>query len=129
MGNEEIRNAASEDVPVSEPAPEWSGNELDDIPPTRVSYPGRRIIAMSEEEMRKAGLIFAVIMLLFAASGIFLSRFSPARTSFDLANCVHITRNADRLSCYDRAAMSGAAPFKGASPFSTYSRSDLETPG
>jgi hypothetical protein len=125
MGTEEIRKAAGEEFPSGESAPEWSGDDLDEVAVAREPRAEERIIGMSEGEMRKAGMIFAIIILLFTASGIFLSDVASEIIPFDLANCIHIARNAERLSCYDRAVMGAGVPFKGASPFSTYSRSDL----
>ncbi|HML28751.1 MAG TPA: hypothetical protein PKE16_07925, partial [Hyphomicrobium sp.] len=71
-----------------------------------------------------ASMLFGLIILAFAAIGISLPQFVPARQSDEFLNCVQIIESGERLSCYDKAAQSAAAPFKGGSPFSTFSRSD-----
>jgi hypothetical protein len=108
---------------------EWSEKELDDVSPTRRHFPDRGPLGLSDDQLRKAGLLFGIIILGFVGLGISLSQFFPERRGAEFLNCAHIARSDERLSCYDKAAVSAAAPFKGGAPFSTYSRADLTTSG
>ena len=102
----------------------WSGDELDDVPLGRV----RRFvssIAMSDEQLCKAGVLCALIIVGFAAFGVALSRVAPEAHRVAFSSCANVVGSAARLSCYDRAAVSAGAPFKGGSPFSTYLRADV----
>lgn len=124
------------DVPTTENATsdsregaEWSDRELDDAPAATAHSVERSPATLSDDEMRAASVLFGLIILVFAVIGISLPQFVPEKQSDEFQNCVQIAGSAERLSCYDKAALSAAAPFKGGSPFSTLSRSDLEKSG
>jgi hypothetical protein len=79
--------------------------------------------------VRTAGVLFGIIILVFACLGISLAQYFPEKRGTEFLNCAHIARGDERLSCYDKAAAGAASPFKGGARFSTYSRSDLTTSG
>ncbi len=104
---------------------QWTGTEFDEISPSATSERSEEKVRMRDDDISKSAVIFAAIIVVCVASGLSLGLFFPEKWNDGSARCAQIAGNADRLACYDRAAESAAAPFKGASPFSTYSRSDL----
>jgi hypothetical protein len=107
----------------------WSGRELDEIPVVRRRKANSAFADVPDDGTRKAAMIFGMIIVGFAGVGISLAQFSPQRQTIGFPACVQMAKNAERLACYDKAAAAAEAPFKGGSPFSTFSRSDPETGG
>jgi hypothetical protein len=103
----------------------WTGTEFDEVRRFAASKAVTENVGLSDKDVGKSALIFTAIIAVCVASGLSLGLFFPQKRNDGSALCAHIAGNSDRLACYDRAAESAAAPFKGASPFSTFSRSDL----
>ncbi|MFT3730546.1 MAG: hypothetical protein QM780_03835 [Hyphomicrobium sp.] len=76
-------------------------------------------------DVRKAVTIFVLIICACVLVGISLSGVMQVNEASGFLQCAHIRANADRLACYDKMATRAETPFKGASPFATYSRSDF----
>lgn len=74
-------------------------------------------------------MIVGLIILVFGGIGIALSEFTTIEPQTAIMNCLHVAEDKERLACYDNAATRLSAPFKGGSPFSTYSRQDTEDAG
>jgi hypothetical protein len=124
-GNGESSSEKSADTP---PVVLWSGSELDDIPYGFEPRYIDRTAGMSEAQTRTAALLCGLIIAGFAGVGIFLGEVYPEKQVAELSDCTRVATDTERLSCYDKVAnQSTTGPFKGASPFSTYSRSDVDT--
>lgn len=117
--------AASDVPPRIEAYAEWSDSELKDAPAHAVDW-STRAISLTDDQMRSAAMLFGVIILSFAGIGIVLLGFMSAEPQVALMDCVQIVDDTERLACYDKAATQLSAPFKGGSPFSTYSRPDVD---
>lgn len=114
------------DVPSCiEACAEWSDSELKDAPAHAADW-SPRTIGLTDDQMRSAAMLFGVIILFFAGIGVALTEFMSAERQVALMDCVQIVGDTERLACYDKAATQSSAPFKGGSPFPTYSRPDVD---
>lgn len=110
-------------------AEEWSDRELANAPSHAVDWAKRTTIGLTDDQMRSAAMIVGVIILVFGGIGIALSEFTTMDPQTAIINCRHVAEDRERLACYDNAATRLSAPFKGGSPFSSYSRQDMEDAG
>lgn len=129
MENTETTNSSPEPAADFSESNEWSATEFNDIQPVRPVLRDRAPLGLSDDQLRMAGLLFGIIILGFTAFGISLAQVFPEKRGIEFLSCAHIVQGDERLSCYDKAAVSAGAPFKGRAPFSTYSRADLATSG
>lgn len=120
---------ASQAIECIAAAEEWSARELENAPSHEVDWAKRATIGLTDHQMQSAAMIVGVIILIFGGIGVALSEFTTTEPQTAIVNCLHVAEDNDRLACYDNAATRLSAPFKGGSPFSNFSRQDVEDAG